>query len=57
MKIKKCTNCGAYKWKYYKKYNGHGCGNCGFLYLDNEFRVVLGIPIRLQVLENYQSCV
>ena len=41
----KCPNCGGYNWKYYKEYNGHGCGDCGFLFLDNEFTVVTGMRV------------
>ena len=31
----KCPNCGAFNWKYYAKYNGHGCRSCGFLWIDD----------------------
>lgn len=31
-----CPNCGKYEWTYYEKYKGHGCGSCGYLFLDSE---------------------
>ena len=39
-----CPNCGAFDWKYYEKYTGHGCRKCGFLWVDD--RTLDGTPIK-----------
>ena len=39
-----CPNCGAFDWKYYEKYKGHGCRKCGFLWVDDT--TLDGTPIK-----------